>query len=97
MLDAVKAPACRSVVAGRLFWSVVRVGETAAGAAVDAWAAPLAAKAPVSAIVASPSTAAPPALIGRWSNRMPNLLITKVIHRYKAIAGKLIQRKTIFN
>jgi len=28
---------------------------------------------------------------------MPNLLITKVIHRYKAIAVKLIQRKTIFN
>src|ERR1700677_3978578 len=97
MLDAAKAPACRPVVAGRLFWSVIRVGETAAGAAVDAWAAPLAAKAPVSAIVASPSTAAPPALSGRWRNRMPKLLITKVIHRYKAIAGKLIRSQTIVN
>jgi len=28
---------------------------------------------------------------------MPNLLITKVIHRYKAIAVKLIQSTTIFN
>jgi hypothetical protein len=95
MLDAVKAPVWGSVVAGRLPLSGIRVGETAAGA-VDAWA-PLAAKAPVSAIVASPSTAAPPARVGRWSNRMPNLLITKVIHRYKGIAVKLIQRKTMFN
>jgi len=28
---------------------------------------------------------------------MPNLLITKVIHRYKAISVKLIQRKTHVN
>jgi hypothetical protein len=74
-------------VGGTLLLSVIRVGETADGAAVDACAPP--AKAPVSAIVASPSTAAPPALIGRWSNRMPNLLITKVIHRYTAMAGNI--------
>jgi hypothetical protein len=87
MLAAVKAPVFWSVVAGRLFASATS-GVTAAGAAVDAdaWAP---ANAPVSAIVASPSTAAPLALSGRWSNRMPNLLVTKVIHGYTATADRI--------
>jgi hypothetical protein len=40
---------------------------TADGAVVAAWALP---NAPVSAIAASPSTAAPPARIGRWGKRV---------------------------
>jgi hypothetical protein len=63
---------------------------TAVGAAVDAWAPT---NAPVSAIVASPSTAAPLALSGRWGNRMPNLLVTKVIHGYTAFADIIDTKK----